>query len=408
MKQRSWSVTVAALLVGLGIAGPGVRAQQLDRTQARDILVEALRYVIEVHLESRYSYPVLLRATVDPELADSLGFDPTGIVEAASQELGIPIQEYRADTFCDTDRYRPYLRSRQADLRIGATLTSVSGTRASVGIWFTRGTLLSGSTHHTLYLEQTSEGWSATGFEGTIMHGHMASCVPPAPSRPAGEITSLLSVVILELLENPVEEPPIRDVRHVCLWDSFRAWDEEVESGIRERLERAGVTVGETCIRRSDVEDKLLLQTPGGEPAIIFELRFIVTDSEDRVVLQIGVNTGNTSGRCVGRLGRACVLECAVDRRGSDWGKPSCNIAPFSDRGERINPTGRSQIAVRRRPTGPALSAAFYINDLGQMVGNHGTSPTLEDSISRPHYGLSGVADKPRGAPEQENNDDER
>ena len=352
MKQLPRSVAVAALLVGLGIAGPGVRAQQLDRTQARDILVEALRYAIEVHLESRYSYPVLLRATVDPELADSLGFDPTGIVEAVSQELGIPIQEYRADTFCDTDRYEPHLRSRPADLRISATLRTVSGTSAGVRIRFARGTLVRGNTQRTLYLEQTSEGWSATGFEGSIGFDDLRSCVPPVPSRPTAEIASLLSVVILELLENPVEEPPIRDVRHVCLRNAFRAWDEEVESGIRERLEGAGVTVGETCIRRSDVEDKRLLQTPGGEPAIIFELRFIVTDSEDRVVLQIGVNTGNTSGRCVGRLGRACVLECAVDQRGSDWGKPSCNIASFSDRRERVNPTGRSQIAVRRRPIG--------------------------------------------------------
>ena len=140
MRQRSWSVTVAALLGGLVIAGPDVRAQQLDRAQAQGILVEALRYVIEVHLESRYSYPVLLDATVDPEFADSMGFDPTGMAEAVSQELGIPIQDYDEGTFCDTDRYWPHLRSRQADLRISATLSTVSGTSASVGIWFTGGT----------------------------------------------------------------------------------------------------------------------------------------------------------------------------------------------------------------------------------------------------------------------------
>jgi len=115
MMSKSRSIA-AALVTGLAFAPAGLYAQRVDRVGAQEILVEALRYMIEVEFESKFSDPVLVGARLSPGLADSIGIESSGIEEAVGQALGIPIQGYRVDTFCDMNRHTPYLRSLHAGL----------------------------------------------------------------------------------------------------------------------------------------------------------------------------------------------------------------------------------------------------------------------------------------------------
>jgi len=356
-KRRRFGVLVGTVLAVIPAC---LSSQQLDQAGAEEILVQALRYMIEVEFESKFSDPVITGAGFGSELADSTGLDLSGVTEAVAQALGIRVQGYRKNTFCDMNKHTPHLRSRDADLRIGATLSEVIGTTARVAVNYTGGTLLAGSTVKEVNLERTAEGWSATGLGATILHGSSTPCQPPAPSLATEDLADILLASILSVLNDPTLGSSADPIEHVCVDDQFDAWGQEVVDAVRERLRGSGLTVHRECVFHDQEEDRLLFAAPTGEPASWFQLRFVVSESEENLVVQVGVWPGTDTPPCGRFASRPCVFECSFETTGEGWGAPSLLIAPFSVRRppeSRKDAYQPAYLAFGSRASGPGPSA---------------------------------------------------
>jgi len=119
-------------------------------------------------------------------------------------------------------------------------------------------------------------------------------------------------------------------VKNICVWDLFGVWGQEIEDGIKEQLERSGLAVDRECVRIDGEEGRVLLATPVGKPAGIFQPRFVVSESDNTIVVQIGSWVGSGSGPCGRFPNYPCVFECTFERIDGGWGEPSCEIAAFS------------------------------------------------------------------------------
>lgn len=135
----------------------GSGAEELDQSEGTDLFVTGLRYLTEVHLESRYSSPVLGVVKASGQVRTYLTFDPSELADAVGQRLGVPIRNSDEDCYCDVTGSRPYWRMRNADLSMSAYLMEVSQQRARRSLSYTRGSVLAGTTSRTLLLEGREE-----------------------------------------------------------------------------------------------------------------------------------------------------------------------------------------------------------------------------------------------------------
>ena len=330
MRRRQWRFLLA--FGGFLLTAPNrLWAQELDRGDVTDLVVTALRYLTDVHLNSRYSSPVLRVVDASDEVRAYLTFDPSELASAVGQGLGVPVRHTTEDRFCDLTRSRPYWRMRNADLSMSAYLVEVSQQEAQVSLGYTGGSLLAGSTSRTLHLERSPEGWVARQLDPRVLHGSSTSCRPdPPPSMTAQDLAQMLAAAILPLIETPPVAHPGGAIGVLCLNDMFDGWTKDVIPVLSTELERRGVPTDEGC-QFPEGREEDGFRAPTGEPAAGILLHHVVFESPNRALVQLRSSVKSDPHQTESeRLNQ--VQQCTVERTAAGWSRTSCEPVEWSMR----------------------------------------------------------------------------
>jgi hypothetical protein len=326
---RWWRSGVLFFLMA-AFAPVSLAPQQVDSATAEEVLVRAIRFMIEEELGSNHSDPILTGIRVGSTLRDTLGLVPSELSEAVSSALGIRIQNYEENTFCDVDLDPPYRRSRDADLRIRGTLREVGENSARVSVEYTGGTVLSGSTLRTVELRRTDHGWVATGLGDIVMTSSVVPCRASLPSLPPEELRDLLVAGSLNTLNQPslIETPG--QIEDICVDHRFDTKESGVFDATRAHLREMGFAVHQECLQRDGESGVQTVASPSGDPAVWLRFRSLAFDGEERIRLRVGAWSGAGPNECSRSPSRACAFNCSFERIGLEWGEPNCEPAQVS------------------------------------------------------------------------------
>jgi hypothetical protein len=318
---------------------PDPLTQDARRADVEALLSEAVRYIVHGRTDRGYENPGLTSVGLSPGIAEALGVDPTGLLEAVSRRSGVPVWDGSRETYCDISGYRPYKRfvnPGTSDYRVGLTLRSFSGDTVSVSYQVSAGSVSGSGRLRNLRVVRLPLGWSAEEGDGLVIGGPSSPCRPPAPETPDERISAAFGTAILHLLENPVEDPPPIAVTNLCVSGTHYGypWGSEVLEGVQHRLGAAGYSVFAECMQ-ADEESGIRMATADGNPAMSFHLRFVLSENSEEIRVQVEYVAGNRNGTCERFFGRPCVVECTLQAAGEDWTNPSCSIPPFSRRERR-------------------------------------------------------------------------